>query len=92
MEWLMRDSTSHTERSITIWTLGSGVGSRVGLSLGRNGASSSRRSSSNLGGNRDIDGQGGRNLDSRWLIPSRSVYITCLAYRLQYSIFLINLA
>ena len=57
MEWIMRNSNSHTERSIAIWTLGSGVGSRVTLSLGRKGVSSSRRSSSNLGGNRDIDGQ-----------------------------------
>ena len=60
MEWFMRDSTSHRERSIAICTLGSGVGSRVASSLGRSGVSSLRRSSSNLRGNRDIDGQCGR--------------------------------
>ncbi len=42
MELDMMESTSHTERRVTICSLGNGVGFRVASSLGRNGASSSR--------------------------------------------------
>jgi len=54
MDWDMMESTSHTEMSTAICTLGSAVGFRVATSLGKNGVSSSKVSSSALEGSSDI--------------------------------------
>ncbi len=75
MEWDTMDPKSQTERRIAICSLGSGVGFRVASSLGRNGVSSSRRPSSNLKGDRDIDGGDDATKHSTFSArPSLSLY------------------